>query len=59
MIVSDYYGVDQLISKHFVCTDGPDAAMTAFNAGVQYEFPQGNLYKHLPGLLKKGKIKIS
>ncbi len=59
MIVSDYYGVDHLFNKHFVCTDSVDAAMTAFNAGVQYEFPQGNLYKALPGLLKKGKIKIS
>jgi beta-glucosidase len=58
MIVSDYYGVDQLFNKHFVCTDGVDSAMTAFNAGVQYEFPQGNHYKQLPGLLKKGKIKI-
>jgi beta-glucosidase len=59
MIVSDYYGVDQLFNKHFVCTDGMEAAMTAFNAGVQYEFPQGNLYKLLPALLKKGKINIS
>jgi beta-glucosidase len=58
MIVSDYYGVDQLFNKHFVCTDGTEAAMTAFNCGVQYEFPQGNLYKLLPQLLRKGKIKI-
>ena len=57
MIVSDYYGVDQLYNKHFVCADGVDAAITAFNAGVQYEFPQANLYKYLPELLKKGKIK--
>jgi beta-glucosidase len=56
MIVSDYYGVDQLFSKHFVCTDATDAAMTAFNAGVQYEFPQGNIYKVLPELVKKRKV---
>jgi beta-glucosidase len=56
MIVSDYYGVDQLFSKHFVCTDATDAATTAFNAGVQYEFPQGNLYKVLPELVRKRKI---
>jgi len=31
--------------------------MTGFNSGVQYEFPQGNYYKHLPALLKEGKIK--
>lgn len=58
MIVSDYYGVDQLFNKHFVCSDAAEAAMTAFNAGVQYEFPQGNLYKLLPGLIKKEKIKM-
>ncbi len=56
MIVSDYFGVDQLFTKHFVCTDATDAAMTAFNAGVQYEFPQGNLYKVLPDLVRKRKI---
>jgi beta-glucosidase len=57
MIVSDYYGVDQLFTKHFVCTDATDAAMTAFNAGVQYEFPQGNMYKVLPELARKRKVR--
>ena len=44
MIVSDYYGVDQLYNKHFVSAGPVEAALTAFNAGVQYELPQGNLY---------------
>jgi beta-glucosidase len=57
MVVSDYYGVDQLFLKHFVATDGKDAAQMAFNSGVQYELPQGNHYKHLPALLKEGKIR--
>jgi beta-glucosidase len=59
MIVSDYYAVEQLFNKHFVVTDPSDAAELAFNTGVQYEFPQANFYKFLPGLLKKGKIKIA
>lgn len=59
MIVSDYYGVDQLFNKHFVVNDQKEAAMTGFNSGVQYEFPQGNLYKFLPELLKEGKINLS
>jgi beta-glucosidase len=59
MIVSDYYGVDQLFNKHFIVNDGKEAAMTAFNTGVQYEFPQGNLYKLLPELLMEGKVKLS
>jgi beta-glucosidase len=58
MIVSDYYGVGQLFNKHFICSDANDAVETAFNACVQYEFPQGNLYKQLPKLLNKGKVKL-
>jgi beta-glucosidase len=57
MVVSDYYGVDQLFNKHCVAKDIKDAARIAFNSGVQFEFPQGNCYKLLPELLKKGKIK--
>lgn len=56
MVVSDYYGVDQLFNKHFVAEDAKEAAMISFNTGVQYEFPQGNLYKFLPELLKEGRI---
>jgi beta-glucosidase len=59
MVVSDYYGVDQLFQKHFVAADGKDATCIAFNAGVEYELPQGKHYKHLPALLKEGKIKKS
>jgi len=58
MIVSDYYGVDQLYNKHMVAEDAKEATVTGFNSGVQYEFPQGNLYKMLPGLIKEGKISI-
>jgi beta-glucosidase len=59
MIISDYYGIDQLFNKHFVVNDQKEAAMTGFNSGVQYEFPQGNLYKFLPELLEEGKVKLS
>ncbi len=59
MVVSDYYGVDQLFNKHFVAEDAKEAAMIGFNSGVQYEFPQGNMYKVLPELLKEGKISIN
>jgi beta-glucosidase len=58
MIVADYYAIDQLFSKEFVAKDGKDAAMLAFNAGVQFEFPEGNLYNFLPELLREGKVKL-
>ena len=57
MVVADYYAIDQLFTKEFVVNDGKEAAMTAFNTGVQFEFPQGNHYKFFPELLKEGKIK--
>jgi beta-glucosidase len=57
LVVSDYYGADQLFNKHFVAEDGKDAARIAFNSGVQYEFPQGNLYKLLPELVKESKVR--
>jgi beta-glucosidase len=58
MIVADYFAIDQLFNKEFVVKNGKDAAMTAFNSGVQYEFPQGNLYKFLPELLKEGRVHL-
>ncbi len=58
LVVSDYYAVDQLYQKHCVAADGKEAAMIAFNTGIQYELPQGNLYKYLPELLKEGKIRL-
>ncbi len=57
MIVSDYYGVEQLFNKHFLVEDMKKAAETGFNSGVQYEFPHGNCFNHLPGLVKKGKVR--
>ncbi len=59
MIVSDYYGIDHLLHKHYVVNDEKEAAATAFNAGVQYEFPQANFYKLLPKLVKERKVKQS
>jgi len=59
MVVSDYYGIDQLFNKHFVAENGKEAARKAFNCGIQFEFPQANHYKLLPELLKEGKIKQS
>lgn len=59
MIVSDYYGVEQLCNKHFVVEDMKKAAEVGFNSGVQYEFPLGNCYKYLPELVKEGKVALA
>jgi len=57
MVVSDYDGISQLFEKHNVAKDRKEAAMKAFNSGVQYEFPKGNYYNYLLELVKEGKVK--
>ena len=59
MIVSDYNGIDELFEKHLVANDAKDAAMKAFNSGVQYEFPTPKCYPFLPELVKEGKVKLA
>jgi beta-glucosidase len=59
MVISDWRSFDQLDTKHFIAKDKKDAAMMAFNAGVQVELPVANYYKFLPELLKEGKVKLS
>ncbi len=57
LVVADYFAIDQLFTKEFVAKDGKDAAKIAFNTGVQFEFPQANLYKNLKELIGEGQIK--
>ncbi len=59
MVVADYFAIDQLLLKEFVAKDEKDAAMIAFNAGVQFEFPKDHYYKYLIELLNEGKVKLA
>jgi len=59
MIVSDYDGISQLFEKHHVAIDKKEAAMKAFNSGVQAEFPRSVYYQFLPELVKEGKVKLA
>lgn len=59
MVISDWRSFDQLDTKHFIAKDKKEAAMMAFNAGVQVELPIANYYKFLPELLKEGKVKLA
>jgi beta-glucosidase len=59
LVVSDYFAIDQLVQKHCVAADGKEAALIAFNSGVQCEFPIANYFRFLPELLAEGKIQIS
>ncbi len=58
IVVSDWFGIDQLWQKHLIATDVKEAALKAFNAGVTIDLPYGVNYKHLSELIKEGKISM-
>ena len=59
IVVSDWNGINQLEDKHFVAVDKKEAALKAFNAGVQVELPAVNYYTFLSELVAEGKIEHS
>ena len=56
LIVSDYYGIPELVSRHHVAADAPAAAQAALAAGVDVELPDPGAYRQLPALLAQGKV---
>jgi beta-glucosidase len=59
IVVSDWFGVDQLMVKHQFATNLKEAALKAFNAGVDIDLPYGINYVHLTELVKQGKISMA
>lgn len=57
MIISDYYGINQLEEKHKVTADVLATAEKSFNAGVELEMPSPNYFKKIPELIQLGRIK--
>lgn len=58
VVVSDWFGIDQLFNKHFIAADQKGAALKAFNAGVTTDLPYGVNYRHLGALVKENKISV-
>ncbi len=56
VIVSDYYAIEQLISRHHVAADKPDAAKQALDAGVDMELPDPDVYHELVVDVKDGRV---
>jgi beta-glucosidase len=56
IVVSDWFGIDQLWNKHFIATDQKAAALKAFHAGITTDLPYGINYRHLGPLVKENKI---
>jgi len=59
IVVSDWFGIDQLWNKHFIAPDQKAAALKAFNAGVTTDLPYGVNYRHLVELVKEKKISMA
>jgi beta-glucosidase len=55
-IVSDYDGVEQLMTLHHVVPDLKAAAIRALKAGIDMNLPDGMAYKTLVASVKEGKV---
>jgi beta-glucosidase len=57
IVVSDYYAIEQMVSRHAVAADLPEAARQALEAGVDIELPDVQAYASLADLVKAGRVK--
>ena len=56
IVSSDYFGIEQLESRHHVAVDKADAAAQALDAGVDLELPDPAGFPELVALVKKGRV---
>jgi beta-glucosidase len=61
-VISDFDGVNRMVTKHRSSHDKAEAAMRAINAGMDFECPsnwKNYCFTHLPELIQTGKVKES
>ena len=58
-VVSDYYGIRELVTRHKLYSDVQDAAARAILSGVDIETPDPEGYVHLPELVKAGRVPMA
>lgn len=56
VVVSDYFAIAELISRHNLAQDKSEAALMAMAAGVDVETPDGDAYKTLLQLVKDKRL---
>ena len=56
LVVSDYFGIEQVANRHHVALDKADAARQALNAGVDLELPDPDGFPELVAMVKDGRI---
>lgn len=59
MVASDYFGVEQMQTRHHVAADKADAARQALDAGVDLELPDPFGYPELVTMVKDGRVSES
>ncbi|AJP72243.1 glycoside hydrolase family 3 N-terminal domain-containing protein [Sphingomonas hengshuiensis] len=55
-VVSDYFAVRELVTRHHMFKDIKGAAERAIDSGVDVETPDGEGFNHLIALVKEGKV---
>lgn len=58
-VVSDWDAVHQIVDYHAVARDYADCARQALLAGLDIELPTSLCFKHLPELVRQGKVPLA
>ena len=58
LVVSDYTSEEELI-LHGYAADGPDAVVKSITAGCDIAMQSGLYYKHLPELVRQGRVPVA
>ena len=56
LVVSDYFAIDEMITRHHIAADCAGAAKYAIEAGVDIELPFEKCYAKLPELVRSGQV---
>lgn len=56
LLVSDYFAINELVTRHNLADNRKDAALIAFKAGVDVETPDADSYPYLIDWVKEGKL---
>jgi beta-glucosidase len=58
-VVSDYYGIRELVTRHHLYDNVKDAAERAIKSGVDVETPDPEAYTHLPELVRERRVPMA
>ena len=56
LIVSDYFAIREMVTRHQMFENIQDATVRAMDAGVDIELPDGEGFVHLPELVREGRV---